>query len=265
MAASACRPVSVTPGSPTLCSSSNNRRRTRESSNSRPWRWTFTPRRASKVPRHWLVDIGGVKGLAIERFDRNAQCVPLFMESLHSVLASGNPRAISTPYSADYDTIARALRNPDIQLVTDRKQAQNHLLKRIVMAMLTGNGDLHMQNLTLLMRDGELAFSPVYDPTPMRAYNIHNMLSSMPFGHYGEYLGDQQRPVGFRQAMRAFIRETGIRRDRAATLVEEALEVTRDFPQRVALLETLPAPYREQLADIHRDVRNRFSNLFGGS
>jgi serine/threonine-protein kinase HipA len=215
-----------------------------------------------EVPRHWQVDIGGVKGLAIERFDRDARCVPLFMESLHSVLASGNPETITTPYSADYDTIARALRNPDIQLVSDRKQAQNYLLQRIVLAMLTGNGDLHMQNLTLLMRNGELAFSPVYDPTPMRAYNIHNMLSSMPFGHYGDYVDGQDEAVGFRQAMLSFIHETGIRKDQALPLIENALAVTRDFPERLARLETLPAPYRDQLAGIHMDVRNRFTDLF---
>lgn len=215
-----------------------------------------------EVPRHWQVDIGGVKGLAIERFDRNARCMPLFMESLHSVMASGNPGAISTPYSADYDTIARALRNPDIQLVSDRKQAQYYLLKRIVLAMLTGNGDLHMQNLTLLMRDGALAFSPVYDPTPMRAYSIHNMLTSMPFGQYGAYVEGQDEPVGFRQAMLAFIRETGIRKDRALTLIEDALAVTREYPARLAQLATLPPPYREQLVAIHLDVRNRFADLF---
>jgi len=215
-----------------------------------------------EVPRYWKVDVAGVKGLAIERFDRNDSCAPLFMESLHSILASGNPTEISTPYSADYDTIARALRNPDVQLVTDKKQSVQHLFKRLVFAMLTGNGDLHMQNLTLLMRDGELSFSPVYDPTPMRAYNIHNILTSMPFGHYADYIDGQDEPVGFAQAMVSFIRETGIPKNKALEIIEDALQLTLSYPERIAQLHSLPQDYKTQLEKVHRDARRKFHGLF---
>ena len=62
------------------------------------------------------------------------------------------------------------------------------------MALLTGNGDLHLENLSIIDRGEGPCFSPVYDPTPMRAYSIHNMLSVMPFGDYGEFTGHAVNP-----------------------------------------------------------------------
>jgi serine/threonine-protein kinase HipA len=209
-----------------------------------------------EVPRHWPVELGGLRGLAIERFDRNRQRVPLFMESLHSVLASGSA-AVTNHYSADYDRVARALDSPDIQLVDDRKAAQAHLLQRLLLAMLSGNGDLHLQNLSLLMRDGVVAFSPVYDPTPMRAYSLHNALApgGMGFGGYGGLIAGQDEPVGFAQGLWRFIAATGLGRQKARELMEAALVVTEDYPQRVDALATLPAEHRQRLVEVHRRVR----------
>jgi len=59
-------------------------------------------------------------------------------------------KRMSTPYDATYDRIGRALNSVDIQLVADRKASVEHLLQRLLLAMLTGNGDLHLSNLSLL-------------------------------------------------------------------------------------------------------------------
>lgn len=48
------------------------------------------------------------------------------------------------------------------------------------MALLTGNGDRHLDNLALLggARDARLA--PVYDPVPMRAWARHDLRFAIP-------------------------------------------------------------------------------------
>ncbi len=210
------------------------------------------------VPRYWRVDLSGVPGIAIERFDRDAQRVPLFMESLYSILASAD-ESILTPYDAPYDRIGRALNSPDIQLVTDRKAAVEHLLQRLLLAMLTGNGDLHLANLSLLNTPTGMAFSPVYDPTPMRAYSLHNALvpAGMLFGDYSDYIKNQDTAVGFEQAITRFIKGLGIAKDRGRAIIEKALADTADFTDRVAALTTLPPEHKQRLENIHADIAQR--------
>lgn len=212
------------------------------------------------TPRHWKVEINGVRGLAIERFDRSPQCVPLFTESLYSLLASGS-RRITHHYSASYDTIGRAIDNVELSIVSDRMQAKKHLLKRLVLAMLTGNGDLHLENLSLLLRDGALGFSPVYDPTPMRAYSIHDMLTAMPFGDYGDIPDGQDEPIGLKQAWERFAKGLGIKRNDWLAVVDGALKATADYPDRVSRLATLPDANKDHLSALHKSVRERFESL----
>jgi hypothetical protein len=95
----------------------------------------------------------------------------------------------------------------------------------------------------------------------MRAYNIHNILTSMPFGHYADYIDGQDEPVGFAQAMFFFIRETGIPKNKALEIVEDALQLTLSYPERIAQLHSLPQDYKTQLEKVHSDVRRRLHGL----
>ena len=216
------------------------------------------------VPRYWSVTVGGVHGLAVERFDRTAQGVPIFFESLYSILASGS-RAVTSHYSASYDRIAQAIDHPRVQLVDDRKQARRHLFERLIMALLTGNGDLHLQNLGIVDRDGQLGFSPVYDPTPMRAYRIHDMLTppGMTFGDYGDYLADTEsdEPVGFELAIARFAQVLGMRKEDYCTYIERLLVVSADYPERIEALKTLPSVNKQQLTKVHRQIYTRLEKL----
>jgi serine/threonine-protein kinase HipA len=187
------------------------------------------------VPRHWMAEINGIPALAVERFDRDGAHTPVFTESLHSMLASGDA-SVTNNYSYSYDGIGRAFDRSPITLVADRTGAKRHLLQRLVLALLTGNGDLHLENLSIIDRGEGPRFSPVYDPTPMRAYSIHNMLSVMPFGDYGEFTGTRGKPVGFTEAMFNFTRHLGIGRAVLRDIVIASLECTREYSQRVAAL-----------------------------
>ncbi|MEA2079432.1 MAG: HipA domain-containing protein, partial [Pseudomonadota bacterium] len=210
-----------------------------------------------EVPRSWLVDLSGVYGIAIERFDRTAQRIPRFMESLYSVLASAD-LTLLTHYDTTYDRIGRAVNSVDIRLVDDRKAAQSHLLQRLVMAMLTGNGDLHLMNLSLLKTESGTGFSPVYDPTAMRAYSKHNEMvpREMTFGDYGDWIDGQDDMVDFEQGMGRFIKGLGLSLKDGVNVIEKAFQDTEDYPDRVDDLKTLPGENKKQLIKIHHDMNS---------
>ncbi len=47
-----------------------------------------THKPAFTVPRHWVTEINGIPAIAIERFDRDANGRPLFMETAYAVMAT---------------------------------------------------------------------------------------------------------------------------------------------------------------------------------
>ncbi len=213
------------------------------------------------VPRYWPVEVNGLRALAIERFDRTGTGSTVFMESMYSIFASGS-KTITNNYSANYNNIGQALDSSRLKIVDDRKAAKLHLLERLILAMITGNGDLHLENLSILDRDGVLAFSPVYDPTPMRAYKIHNMLCppGMSFGNYGELPDDWKGndPIDFSSAMTRFIKLLGISKKTYINTVERLMAVTVDYSDRVNALLTLPQDNKDNLIRIHHDTVHRF-------
>ncbi|MEN8107514.1 MAG: HipA domain-containing protein [Pseudomonadota bacterium] len=210
------------------------------------------------VPRHWVVEFNGVPALAVERFDRDRHKNPLFTESLYSVLASGDAR-ITHNHSYSYDEVGRAIDRSPIDFVTDRDAAKRHLMARLLMALLTGNGDLHLENLSIVGIAGELEFSPVYDPTPMRAYSIHNMLSVMPFGGYGEMDDATGSAVGLMAALRNLAKNLGVSPAILEEITGKALQATEQYSERLRALASLPEANRENLVAIVERVRGQFS------
>lgn len=206
-----------------------------------------------EVPRYWMTHINGVPALAVERFDRDRVHAPVFTESLYSILASGDA-SVSNNYSYSYDKIGRALDRSPVRLVTDPDKAKRHLLHRLVLALLTGNGDLHLENLSIIDRGEGPCFSPVYDPTPMRAYPIHNMLAVMPFGAYGELPAKRTDPVGFVEALLNFARNLGVGRGALRDIITASLACTRSYDQRVAALGSLPENNKHKLITIARNM-----------
>ncbi|NOY15789.1 MAG: HipA domain-containing protein [Gammaproteobacteria bacterium] len=213
------------------------------------------------VPRYWPVKIKGLAALAIERFDRTRTGGTVFMESVYSVLASGS-NEITNHYSTSYDHIASAIDNPYVGLVNDRAKAKHHLLERLLLAMLTGNGDLHLENLSFLEKNNETAFSPVYDPTPMRAYSIHNELTppGMSFGHYGD-MNDDGSFIDFSTALLHFSKNLGITRSILFDSIERLVKVTDDYDKRIEALSALPKENKLNLINIHLDIKNKLVSL----
>ncbi len=210
-----------------------------------------------ETPRYWLAEVGGMPALAVERFDRDAEGRPLPMESLYSVLAAG-ARDIHRHTDGSLDRIGRVIELADPLLIADKRAARLHLLERVLLALLTGNGDLHLENLSLIGPMGAARFSPVYDPAPMRAYRMHDMLCAVPFGEYGEHADDDDALCA---ACLRFARNIGLRRDDLAGSIERLLQVTASFEARLGGLQAVPAENRQRLIDIHRRMRTRLAAL----
>ena len=211
-----------------------------------------------RVPRHWVVEFNGVPALAVERFDRDSNKNPLFTESLYSVLASGDAR-ITHNYSYSYDEVGRAIDRSPIDFVTDRALARRHLLARLLMALLTGNGDLHLENLSIVGMGGELEFSPVYDPTPMRAYSIHNLLSVMPFGRYGETDAATGSATDLAAAVRNLAKNLGLSPATLEEMTGKALQTTEHYSERLRALASVPEINTENLVAIVERVRGQLA------
>jgi serine/threonine-protein kinase HipA len=209
------------------------------------------------VPRYWPCFFKGMPALAIERFDRDQGNTPLCSETLYSILASGIQ--LNNHYDYSYDLIAKAIDLSPVEFVSDTMAAKQHLFKRLIMALLTGNGDLHLENLSITCRNGVKGFSRIYDPAPMRAYAQHDMLSVMPFGDYGETPEGSVEPIKLKQAIERFARSCGINKSRCAEIIEDLLSETSEFSLRVSQLQTVPDENKERLIEKTEAVRRKLT------
>ena len=182
----------------------------------------------------------------------------MFTESLYSVLASGDAR-ITHNYSYSYDRIGRAIDRSPIDFVSNRAAAKHHLLARLLLALLTGNGDLHLANLSIVGKGDTLEFSPVYDPTPMRAYSIHNMLSVMPFGRYGETHATNGTGVYLAEALRNLAKNLGIPPSTLEEVTDKALQTTEHYSEQLHMLASLPQANKDNLVKIVERVRQQLA------
>lgn len=209
------------------------------------------------VPRCWSCCFKEMPALAVERFDRDTNNAPMFTETLFSILASGT--SVSDPYDYKYDLLAKSLDTSAVQVVSQVQEARLHLFKRFIMSLLTGNGDLHLENLSIIQLDNVRSFTPVYDPAPMRAYSQHDMLSVMPFGDYGEMPEGVSEPVSFADAISNFAKACGVNKTLQQDVVNELLTATESYVSRVNALETVPDENKERLVNRVTDVRDKLS------
>jgi len=206
------------------------------------------------VPRYWLSNMRGIPVLAVERFDRDASNNSVFTETLYSILATGDSD-ITHHYSYSYDAIGTAIDKSPMAIISQRMQGKRNLMKRLVLSLLTGNGDLHLENLSVMLHANEAQFTPVYDPTPMRAYAIHNMLSVMPFGDYGQLLSNSDEPVDLVQAIQRLAKKFSITPSQLQEIIASSLHATENFSYDVANLKTLPELNKNNLIQIISKLR----------
>jgi serine/threonine-protein kinase HipA len=192
-----------------------------------------------EVPSHTRYDVDDLRLLAVERFDR-LDGLPIPMESLFSLIATGDHRFRETG-----DRLLEELGDVLMRLgqVAGLAEDSRELLyRRLLMALLTGNGDLHLDNLALLGGLSDCRLAPVYDPAPMRAWPRHDLVSAIPF----DASGHADRGAFFLALGQTF----GLSAQHSQQCVEDALVATASYGERVTALERVPGKQRARLRDI---------------
>ena len=205
------------------------------------------------VPRIWRNELDGMPLLAVERFDRDSDAVPVPMESFLSVLASGS-REVMGSTDIDMAGVAAMLTKLATVVNLDPRRAQEQVFRRFCAALLTGNGDMHLENLAFLGGPRQVHIAPVYDPAPMRAWPRHNLRSAIPIDFdAAQSIGENLLELGI---------TFGLRRAEVLELFAHFLEGTQHYPERVMSLDEVPLERRQQLADIVRKERAVLADIF---
>jgi len=203
------------------------------------------------TPAYSRYDDDGLHFLAVERFDCSAN--PLPMESLFSVIATGDHQFRETGdilLDELGDVIDRLA-----QVVNLAADTGKQLYLRFLMALLTGNGDLHLDNVALLGGVSDCRLAPVYDPAPMRAWPRHNLVSAIPFD-----------PSGYADHGEFFVSlggSFGLSGQEIQGCLGKALAATADFPERLMALQRVPEGQRLQLRDIVASERALLTGRLG--
>lgn len=203
------------------------------------------------VPKFWLSDIDGMQVLAIKRFDRvihNGKSYPIPMESFFSVFAIGDKYFQS---NSDTDLEEMAYRIARLAKVAnlDVREIQQELYRRLIVALFTGNGDLHLENISFLGGASNVSLSPVYDPAPMRAWSRHNTRFAIPLVFDDEVGGLRENLIQLGEAYQ-------YTKKQASNLIDEMADKTKDYVQRVKELNGVPEQNKKLLIEIVNKERS---------
>jgi serine/threonine-protein kinase HipA len=199
------------------------------------------------VPRSWRATLDGLELLAVERFDRDADGLPLPMETFYSVFATGN-RRFTTNQDTDLAEVGGWLEKLGSVVNLDVRAVQREFYRRLCFAVCTGNGDLHLQNVAFLGGPVKVTLAPVFDPAPMRAWPRHDVRFAVPLA-FDDAVG------GFRDNLIALGTAYGLTRAQAQDTLQQALNDSADYTARLEALDSVPAERRERLAGIVRKER----------
>jgi len=202
-----------------------------------------------EVPRHWRATVDGLSVLAVERFDTK-QGTPVAMESFFSVYATGQQQ-VRTATDAEVEQLGTMLLKLSEIADINADAARLEVYRRFVVALLTGNGDLHLENLAFLGGPRNIRVSPVFDPTPMRAWDRHDLLSALPF-----YIDDSR---GLAYSVARVGESFGLTGKAAMEMLHDLMQATRDYPERVLNLEAVPEETKKRLAARVKAVRTKLS------
>ena len=217
------------------------------------------------APRTWPVTLTHadepVRMLAIERFDRHADGRPIPVESMFSLLRTGNPSTYHGTTDGSMEKLAEVLSLTG--LMTDPLRSKQELFRRFVLAICTGNGDMHTENVAVRGAAGKAEMTPLFDPAPMRAYRHfrknHNLLSALPFGGiggyfqfgdagYNEYADGKLTPPDLGKRLVDYGVALGLSRNACKDDMKQILEVTEDYKDAADLaLNTIPAAERRPM------------------
>lgn len=197
----------------------------------------------------------GSLAFGIRRFDRPAPDRRLHIEDFAQVNGihplnkyddQPEPRPVSSRFS--YESLA--LQVFRLCGAEDLRQ----LVRRIVFMVLSGNGDAHLKNWSLLYPDGRRPrLSPAYDQVATVAYPGYGDQLALPFGGSLEF--EAVSLAGFRRLARA------LKLDPAALEQQVRDDVTRAMDARATALVGFPLEMRYRLDEHHARLRRAPDSL----
>jgi serine/threonine-protein kinase HipA len=198
-----------------------------------------------RVPQFEVVsDKDGVKGLLISRFDRVAISKGVFGRRAQEDACQVLDRYPADKYSMSVEAVINALADR----CPARPVAARDLLRQVAFAHLTGNGDMHAKNLSILFED-EWTVSPCYDVPSTYPYSDHTTALS---------IGGQRRQDVTRRHILELAAVVGVRPRAAESMLDDVLD-------RVSLwldsIDALPFDQR-RLAKLRALIEHR-QKLFG--
>lgn len=106
-----------------------------------------------------VTDRHGMDGLLVERFDR----LSADGKAWTSLPLEDAAQVMGLPPASKYNVPAEEAVNALADVCRARPVAARNLYLQFLFAWLTGNGDLHAKNISVLGRDGDWTVAPVYD------------------------------------------------------------------------------------------------------
>lgn len=161
-----------------------------------------------------LHDVHGRPGLLITRFDREGKR-RLHVEDAAQIMGLYP----SAKYDPPMEDVVEALKSVSASPVLTARS----IAFQVALAWLTGNGDLHAKNVSLIWRNGAAEPAPIYD-----------IPSTVPYGDTTMALELQGRNDNISaKIFRAFCAEIGLPQRAAERVMELALKTTEDAPERI--------------------------------
>lgn len=200
-----------------------------------------------RVLRFELVsDRDGVKGLLISRFDRVAVSKGVFTRRAQEDACQVLDRYPADKYSVSVEAVVNAL----AAQCSARTVAARDLIRQVAFAHLTGNGDLHAKNLSIVF-DDEWTVSPCYDVPSTYLYEDHTTALS---------IGGQRRQDVTRRHILELAAVVGVRSKAAETTLDGLLD---RVPLWLDSIDALPFDQRRlaKLRALIEDRRKLFASL----
>lgn len=189
-------------------------------------------------------DRDGRPGLLVSRFDRY-----LRPDATVGALACEDACQIASRYSADkYALTTEQAFELSAALSTSPRATMRTLLRQLVFALITGNGDFHAKNISMLQRDGDWDVSPAYDLPSSRPYGDTTLAMS---------IGDNRQGQISRRALVAFAVDRGLPEPAALLSIDDLVRRATPWLDR---LDELPFDPK-RIHDLRSFMRGRLRLL----
>jgi serine/threonine-protein kinase HipA len=169
------------------------------------------------VDAQMVSDAGGRQGLLVRRFDRVAQ-----PDGSSQSLACEDASQLLNRWPADkYNVTSEEVVAAVAAVCPASPVAIRDVFRQLCFAWLTGNGDVHAKNISVLAEpDGEYRVSPAYD-----------LPSTVVYGDLTMALSLQGRTEGISRArLLDFAAAIGLASKAAQRVLDDLLESTKDLP-----------------------------------